>query len=718
MNHELAPVITPPGTEEKLSEPRVPNRLYALKEGDAFVIADAFGDILGDGDGLFYNDTRILSGFHLTLAGVRPSLLSAAISRDNVYFTAHLTNRPLPPLGGRSLPEGVIHLERTRLLWDGRLYERVACVNYSSREAAVPLSLGFDADFRDMFEVRGEVRAQRGQLLPARTQGEDCIAFGYEGLDGVLRATCIAFSEAPSRLAPARADFLLVLPPDGRGEIYIEIGRDYRKPSRARFRHAAAQARRAMRQRLRRGARLRSSGRLFNEWIERSRADLALLTSELPTGPYPYAGIPWFSTPFGRDAIVTALQTLWLDPQLTRGVLTFLARNQAQETSSFRDAAPGKIMHETRKGEMTRLSELPFERYYGGVDTTPLFVLLAGAYAARTGDIAFIDELWPALTAAMAWIENVANANRFGLLDYARGEASGLANQGWKDSEDSIFHADGRNPRGPIALVEVQGYVFAALHVMADLAQRRGDAAAALRWQARAEALRQVVEERFWMPDAGYYGIALDGEGALCRVRGSNAGHLLYVGLPSPERAARVAQQLLSSGFNSGWGIRTLAPGQVHYNPMSYHNGSVWPHDTALCAAGLGRYGERAGVIRLLGEMFEAAVRFGMRLPELFCGFARAPGEPPIDYPVACLPQAWAAGSVFMLLQASLGLRIDGWRGEIHVDRPALPPDIDRLVVEGLAVGGERIDLVFQRLEDRVVALPQGRSTVPVIVHS
>ncbi|HEX6978734.1 MAG TPA: amylo-alpha-1,6-glucosidase [Alphaproteobacteria bacterium] len=724
MPQTLAPADTaasePAEARARAAEPRVPNRLYALKEGDSFVIADAFGDILGEGDGLFHNDTRVLSGFALTLAGQRPSLLSAAISRDNVFFTAHLTNRPLPPLGGRSLPEGVIHIERTRFLWQERLHERIACVNYSDREALLPLNLRFDADFFDMFEVRGEVRARRGRLLPVEVHADQPgLTFRYEGLDGILRATRIDFSLPPSRLSPGRAEFVLALPPGGCMDLYIEIGRGHQgSPDRARFRAAAARARRAMRQRMRRGGRLRSSGRLFNDWLDKSRADLALLTSELSTGPYPYAGIPWFSTPFGRDAIVTSLQTLWFDPQLARGVLTFLAHNQAQETSSFRDSAPGKIMHETRKGEMTRLSELPFERYYGGVDTTPLFVLLAGAYARRTADFAFIDALWPALTAAIAWIEQVADSNPDGFLTYARGAASGLANQGWKDSEDSIFHADGRTPSGPIALVEVQGYVYAALQAMAELAERRHDPPASARWRSRAEALRQAVEARFWMPEAGFYGIAIDGAGGLCRVRGSNAGHLLYVGLAAPERAQRVAHHLLSKAFNSGWGIRTLAPDQARYNPMSYHNGSVWPHDTALCAAGIGRYGDRAGVIQLLDEMFEAAVRYDMRLPELFCGFDRAKGEPPIDYPVACLPQAWAAGSVFMLLQAGLGLQVDGMRGEIHIRRPALPSSIDRLHVRGLAVGNGHVDLVFQRVGRRVVALPDGDSPVPVIVHA
>ncbi len=688
--------------------PRGAAHHFALKHGDTFLVTDTFGDIRGAGDGLFRDDTRVLSRFALSLAGQPPSLLGASLSEDNVLFTSHLTNRPLPPLGGQSIPEGVIHIERARFLWHERLYERLTLTNYGDFDTNVPLSIVFAADFRDMFEVRGQSRPIRGEVAAPQI-GIDSVLLRYEGLDDLVRSSVVAFSTVPLKLTSDRADFVLAVRKHGDVELYIEVGPDQpAKPGRARFRAAAARARFSMRAQRRRGARLRSSGRLFNNWIDKSRADLALLTTELSTGPYPYAGIPWFSTPFGRDAIVTALQTLWLDPALARGVLTFLSQNQAYETSQFQDSAPGKIMHETRKGEMTALGELPFRKYYGGVDTTPLFVILAGAYAARTADLAFIDQLWPSLEAAMGWIEEQSNANGRGFLDYARGAETGLANQGWKDSSDSIFHADGRTPDGPIALVEVQGYVYGALRAMADLAQRRDDLEQAAHWLARAQALRTAVEARFWMADLGFYGLAMDGRGDICRVRASNAGHLLYVGLPSADRAACVAEQLLSASFNNGWGIRTLAQGEARFNPMSYHNGSVWPHDTALCAAGLARYGHRQSVVRLLSETFETAVHFGMRLPELFCGFPRAPGESPIAYPVACLPQAWSSGAMFMILQACLGLRIDGWHREIHINRPSLPIGIDRIALQGLMLGDTRIDLSFQRVGERVVVVNDG----------
>jgi glycogen debranching enzyme len=697
-----------------------PLRLFALKHGDTFLVANGFGDILGEGDGLFHDDTRLLSRFRLWLGGKTPSLLGATVGQDNVLFTANLANRPLPPLGGSSTPEGVIHVERKRLLWEARLYERLTLTNFAALATIVPLTLSFEADFRDMFEVRGTMRQFRGHALATEVT-VDMVVLRYQGLDGKIRACGIAFSEQPAHLTPNRCDFVIGLAAHGRKEVYIEIGSNAPvQPSRTRFRAAAARARTCVRATLRRGATLRSSGLLFNEWMDKSRADLALLTTELPTGPYPYAGIPWFSTPFGRDAIVTALQMLWLDPSLARGVLTFLAGNQAQETSLFHDAAPGKIMHETRKGEMATLRELPFGQYYGGVDTTPLFVMLAGAYAKRTGDMVFIDKLWPVLCAAMGWIETVGDSNRDGFVDYARGAESGLANQGWKDSHDSVFHADGRDAAGPIALVEVQGYVFAAMQAMADLSDWRGQPDEGTAWRARSEKLRIAVEARFWVEELGYYALALDGEGKPCGVRGSNAGHLLFTGLPTPARGERVAACLLASPFNSGWGIRTLASGEMRYNPMAYHNGSVWPHDTALCAAGLARYGARDGVVRLISGMFEASARFDMRLPELFCGFGRATGEAPVAYPVACLPQAWSSGAIFMMLQACFGLTLDAWRGEIHIDRPRLPIGIDQLTIRHLTLRDATIDLTFQRIGDRVVAFPEGRdpSPVPVLLHA
>ncbi|MBS0419428.1 MAG: amylo-alpha-1,6-glucosidase [Proteobacteria bacterium] len=686
---------------------------FTLKDSDTFLLADALGDVRDADDGMFTNDTRVLSRYELRIAGDSPSLLGAAICQDNSVFTAHLTNRPLPALNERSVPQGVIHLERTRCLSGGRLYERLQLTNFSEAAAVVPLELRFQADFRDIFEVKGHSRPARGTDLPARQQ-EHAVQLAYRGLDGVLRVTCIEFSPAPRALDTHSAQFEVEL---GRGEVahlYVKIGvADGIPLERERF---DAIMRELHERETSSAAVITTSGRLFDQWIERSRSDLALLTTQLATGPYPYAGIPWFATQFGRDAIITGLQTLWLDPELSAGVLSFLASTQAQEESAFRDSQPGKILHEARRGEMAALGEVPFGRYYGGVDTTPLFVMLAAEYERHTGSRRVVDGIWHQIMAATAWIERQLDEGRHGLLYYQRARESGLKNQAWKDSQDSIFHADGSLPNGAVAVVEVQGYAYAALNGVADLASVRGEFSMAQRWRERAETLRATIERLYWMPDMGFYAIALDDDGEQCKIRASNAGHLLYCAVPEPDRGASVCAQLLAADTSSGWGIRTLAEGQVRYNPMSYHNGSVWPHDTAICAAGIARYGERAAVVRIVSEMFEVASHFSMRLPELYCGFERVAGQGPVPYPVACLPQAWACGSVFMLLQALLGLQISGRRAEVHIHRPELPVGIESITLAGLAVGEERINLEFQRIGGGIVVIPTQHTNTKVRV--
>ncbi len=692
-------------------------RQFVLKNGDMFMVGDAVGNVTGASEGLFFNDTRMLSHFRLCVGGRALSLLGAAVGQDNVTFHSNLTNKPLPPIGGTPTPEGIIHVERARILWQERLYERLRITNYGRKATQMMLRLDLAADFRDMFEVRGIARKARGTMQdPLIT--DHSVEFRYLGLDATARSSVISLSIKPSRIEATGMTIDVELTSGEEIDLYLEVGiEDAPLPSSQRFQAAMARAQAEVETRRNTGATVETNGRLFSEWLGKSRADIALLTTELDTGPYPYAGIPWFSTAFGRDAIITSLQMLWLDPSLAGGVLRFLAAHQATETSRFFDSAPGKIMHEMRKGEMVTLGELPFSRYYGGVDTTPLFVLLAGAYAERTGDLALIDQLWPNLLAAVRWIEGATNAE--GFLDYARGASTGLANQGWKDSEDSVFDAAGDDVVGPIALCEVQGYVFAAFKAMADLAGRLGSPDESATWRAKAEHLRLAVENRFWLDDLGTYAEALDGRGKACRIRTSNPGHLLYCRLPTAERAAEVSRLLTGPRFNSGWGIRTLAAGESRYNPMSYHNGSTWPHDTAICAAGMSNYGERDSVVGLLSNSFEAAVKYEMRLPELMGGFERREGEPPIGYPVACRPQAWASGSAFMMLQAVLGLTVDAWRGEIHINRPSLPRGIDQLTLRHLVVGERMIDLTFQRAGDRIAVHPQaaGPDPIPVLIY-
>ncbi|HVN45038.1 MAG TPA: amylo-alpha-1,6-glucosidase [Steroidobacteraceae bacterium] len=702
--------------QDSASERALPR--FTLKDANVFLLADALGDIEAPDSGLFWDDTRMLSRLQLQVADSRPSLLGAALSQDNVLFTAQLTNRPLPAPGEHSIPKGVIHLERTRFLWSGQLYERLKITNFSGRDAQLPLTVRFAADFADIFEVQGHVRERRGERLAPQIHVA-AVRLAYRGLDR-LREVEIRFSVAPLSLTGEEARLCLGVQRGRTAELYLEIGAESAaRPTQQRFEQALQAACNGLHERAAVGASVSCSGRLFEQWLDKSRSDLALLTTELPTGPYPYAGIPWFATPFGRDAIITALQTLWLNPQLAAGVLRFLGSTQATEANAFRDSEPGKIMHEMRRGEMAALQEVPFGLYYGGVDTTPLYIMLAGAYESCTGDATLIDRLWPNLLAATEWMEKRMERSASGFIDYARASGTGLVNQGWKDSHDSVFHADGRLPPPPIAVVEVQGYAYAAFRTMARLASTRAERERSVAWAARARRLRVEIERRFWIPELNYYALAIDGEGQPCCVQASNAGHLLYCGVPSPERGALVADALLGERFASGWGIRTLAEGEARYNPMSYHNGTVWPHDTALCTAGIARYGGRSAAIEILGQMFEAAAQFAMRLPELFCGFPRTPGQGPTPYPVACVPQAWSCGSVFMLLQACLGLEIDGARREIRIEKPRLPIGIEAIRLRGLAIGELCMDLNFERVQQQVIVAPAGdaRGGVHVYVH-
>lgn len=682
-------------------------RPRTMKHGDSFGVFDHNGDALagpGSPEGIFHRDTRYLSHLYLTVDGHRPLLLSSTIRDDNAVLICDLTNPEIADTEGKRLiARDLVHIRRTRFLWNARAFERVAISNYDTEPRRLTLSIAFAADFADIFEVRGTERARRGTLHPPAVE-HDAVTLSYTGLDDRLRETRIQFEPAPTHLGPSEAVFDIELAPVTRKAFFLEIrcgpGDSSRSTRRAFFTGFRA-ARRALRNLSSQAASVSSSNAVFNESVRRSVSDLYMLVTETEHGPYPYAGIPWFSTYFGRDALITALQTLWLDPGIARGVLRQLAATQATRVDAAADAEPGKILHEMRFGEMAELHEVPFGCYYGSVDSTPLYVMLAGAYLDRTGDLATVLELWPNIEAALAWLETYGDRDGDGFIEYGRQNADGLINQGWKDSQDSVFHADGTLARGPVALVEVQAYAYGAWRAAASIARRlkRPDEEVAALTR-RAAALRARFDEAFWDEALGTYVLALDGDKQPCRVRTSNAGHVLFAGIARPSRADRVVADLMLPSSFSGWGIRTVATTEARYNPMSYHNGSVWPHDNAMIAAGFARYGHRAEAAQIFGGLFDASTYIDLkRLPELFCGFPRLRSHGPTFYPVACSPQAWSATATLSLLRSCLGIGFDPENDYVVFDQPVLPPFVDDVRLRHLRLGDGSIDVEMSRAD-------------------
>ena len=722
------------------------------KEGNLYLLTDPRGDIRLDGRGLglYELDTRILSTSILRLNGTQLTLLRGPY-RDDGADTIQLTNPELRrnPADKRtaatSLARRELSLTRTRRI-DGVLREQVTIESYSAATEAIEIELGLGVDMADIFEVRGYRRAARGTLCPIEIH-DDRITFSYDGLDGRRRTTTVALERAKivpvddldawpgatviarwrSRLKPGRK--MAIEWTVGYSSEPLRAADAAAHPSAAARPDASSATAKASRKR---SAKPRpglpfvvptvdSDHELLDRTIIRSVADLAALRNDGPLAGEHYlaAGIPWFATLFGRDSIIAALETIAFIPSFALATLEVLARLQAKTDDPWHDAEPGKILHEMRTGEMARAGETPHDAYYGSVDSTPLWLILLGEAHAWTGDDRMLERLWPNALAALAWVDDSGDLDGDGFVEYRRRSKLGLLNQGWKDSGDAIRHTDGVPADGPIALAEVQGYVYAAKRAMARLARHRGEMELAARLDTAADVLRDRFDEAFWMPEARFYAMALDGKKRQVGTIGSNAGQALWSGIVPTARDARIAERLLEPDMFSGWGIRTFASGQPGYNPVGYHTGSIWPHDNALIAAGLKASGATDGANLLAGRLIEAAQWFpDLRLPELFCGFTRDEVGAPVAYPVACSPQAWAAAAPFYLLHTMLGLRPDATAHRLELIRPTLPDWLGKITITGLPVGGDSVDLLVHRWRGRTSAELLGRrGSIDVIIH-
>lgn len=696
------------------------DRVRVLNHVDTFGIFDRWGDIRQMGEevqGIYHNGMRFISDIEFRINSFRPLLLSSAVKEGNEILSVDLTNPAMHDISkDQTIPKGALYIGRSKFVYHGACYEQINLHNYGHDTYEFDVSLAYGADFRDIFEVRGIRRDKRGEIYEVCHLPNGGLLIAYAGLDHIKRFTQVHLSRQPDsweqynkavfrvRLAPQESSTLHYTLQFLSGDEQPEI-MDYQTA-----RQVLEQEQKQLKNVI---ADISTSNQQFNQWISRSQFDLLSLLANTPHGYYPYAGVPWYNTAFGRDGIITALQTLWLSPDIARDVLRFLAANQATELNAYQDAEPGKIIHEMRGGEMVELEEVPFKRYYGSVDATPLFVVLAGAYYRRTADVAFIRELWPNIEAALNWIDTYGDPDGDGFIDYEHKSVNGLINQGWKDSHDSISDEDGELAVPPIALCEVQGYVYDARRQAVKMAHVLGLHERATQLKKQAETLKKNFNEQFWDEELQSYVIALDGRKKKCRVRTSNAGHCLWSGIADEEKAIKIARTLLSPDMFTGWGIRTLSCNEKRYNPMSYHNGSIWPHDVAIIAKGFARYGLQDEVLQLTSALFDASLFIELqRLPELFCGFDRRRGEGPTDYPVACSPQAWSVASVYMMLEACLHIEINAEEKKVYFNKPVVPDYIKKIDIRRLKLGEgyANLDLYCERsaVGAKVKSSPEG----------
>lgn len=690
--------------------PRNVATAIVIKDRDVFFLADHGGGIPAgnqDGFGLYFHDCRYLDGYTVRIAGTAPNRLLSTSERGSIA-KFELTNEKLQ-LGTRTVPEQTIGITLQRVIDSDAcaVHDVFTIENYSVDRHEILISFAFESRFEDVFEIRGLHPKKIGRAQPPSWQ-DGVLVLGYDGADGVTRSLEVHPDPEPSQTQPAGAEFTVALSPGERRRITLSLRIvETREPKRARHRHptdprsVVDQLGRRSVQWLDEGASIRTNGPHLNALLQRSLLDLHVLRSSLEGLEFFSAGLPWYGALFGRDSLIAALETLAYEPRIAEQTLRLLAKYQGREENEWRDEQPGKILHELRRGELANLNEIPQTPYYGSVDSTPLFLILMGELAAWTGDLQLFQDLRDHVDRALHWIDAFGDEAQNGYLSYQSKSSKGLGNQGWKDSGDSVMNEDGSLAEPPIALVEVQGYVYRAKRLIADLYARSGEAQDAARLRRQADDLARRFNREFWVDHRQFYAIALQRGNRPAAVISSNPGQALWTGIVDQARVAAVAGHLTAADMYSGWGIRTLSTKERRANPIGYHLGTVWPHDNAIIAAGLRQYGFDRDAVQVLDGLVQAARRFEhYRLPEVFAGFSRQQFAEPVRYPVACHPQAWAAGSVPFLLTTLLGLSPNAFEGRLDVIRPVLPARVDQLELRRLRIGAGRVSLRFRRRRD------------------
>ncbi|HTY90625.1 MAG TPA: amylo-alpha-1,6-glucosidase [Methanocella sp.] len=693
-----------------------------IRDGELTLVTLRNGEIPARdnyGYGLYYHDCRYLSKFHIRLM---ESPVTELLSSDEQGSQSVMvgTNSKFKDCSGNMVEKETMMGTYVVKICPGLMQQSLTFSNFNTFTVTQNLTIEFDADFADMFTIRGLVPPAHGKKMPIEYDNNR-LCLSYQGEDGHIRRTIITFYPAPKSMEGGKCHFELRIEPQGSSSVKTDIAvQDVgeRKMPKTNIGNIMKGATGSCTSTFECCTDTLTSNNIFNSVIERSLCDLNMMRMSLEGEVFHSAGVPWYDSLFGRDSIISALQLLPFGPDLARSTLLALAKYQGREFDDWRDEEPGKILHELRLGELANLNHIPQTPYYGTVDATPLFLILLSEYVNWTGDTGLLKALEGNVDAALKWIDDYADIGKRGFTSYAVRSRKGIFNQGWKDSFDAVGHSDGSLAKKPVAMAEVQGYVYLAKKSLAPLFQVLGRDGEGKRLENEAKALKERFNRKFWMENKKYFAEALDADGP-CDVVASNPGHCLWAGIIDDKYAGYLVDGLFREDMFTGWGIRTLSSEERRYNPLGYHNGTVWPHDNSIIAAGLKKCGFINEMSKLFTCIYEAARTFeNFRLPECFCGLPRSMYRVPVKYPVACSPQAWSSGAMPFMFTSCLGLSPDALRKRLVISKPYLPPWLDRAQLNKLSVGGTLIDLDFRRIGDKTqVDTPKKKGDISVFVE-